>query len=665
MAAKSAGPATHRTGSCLVEAKTWPAIPPVSSFPADYPRSAVPVGASHAFRFSRELSAGIQAMVREEGATVYMALLGACAAMLHWYTGQEDVVIGSPMGLRERPEFESVVGPFVNVLALRLGMSDDPTFADLLTRARGAVLDAHAHRHVSFERLVEYLNPARSLDHAPVFQVAVVHHAPGAGDDRPISSGGALFDLSWFVHEADSEMKSVIEYRSDVYTRETIAGVAARLEAILSAAVADRHRRLSELPLVTSAELHRVLEEFNATGVELDAGPFARQFQRQVRTNPEARALSFEGMTLSYRELNARANRVARHLQSQGIGSGAVVGLCLPRSLQAVAALIGVHKSGAAYLPLDPDFPVQRLNFMIADSGARALVSNGPTPPGLDLPPFMKIVDLAVNAEAISAETAEDLDAGPAPTDLAYLIYTSGSTGRPKGVRVPHGALSNFLGAVRREPGMSPTDSLAAVTTLSFDIAALELYLPLLCGARIELIGRTEATNGKALAERLEASKCTLMQATPATWRMLTEAGWRPGPGFRALCGGEALTRELADALLARVDQLWNLYGPTETTVWSTAERVEAGVGPITIGRPLSNTRVYVMNRAGGPLPVGVPGEIWIGGAGVASGYHNRPELTSERFVPDLFRKFHGPAVPHRRLGALASGRTPGAPGPH
>jgi amino acid adenylation domain-containing protein len=612
-------------------------VPPLSTLPPDLPRSAEPRGTTHSFRFSRALSAGIVAMAREQGATVYMALVSACAAMLHWYTAQDDIVLGSPMGSRERREFERIVGPFVNILLLRIDLADDPTFAQLLQRARGAVLDAHDHRQVSFERLVQYLNPVRSADHDALFQVAVVFHsAGGSGGGNRIDSGGALFDLTWFVRENDGELTGGLEYRSDFYSAEMIAGVMTRLEAILTQAVADPARKLSDFSLVTPTESARVLTEFNATDRENDSATFAERFERRVAATPDAIAVSFDESTLSYSSLNERANRIARHLASLGVGPGVVVGLCIPRSLEMLAALVAVHKSGGAYLPLDPDFPAERLAFMLADSGARVVVANGPLPAGIQLPPGVSVVDLASSAARVEALAAGNLESKPGASDLAYLIYTSGSTGQPKGVCISHGALSNFLASMEREPGIGTGDTLAAVTTLSFDIATLELYLPLIVGARIALVPRDVAVDGERLLTLLRATSTTVMQATPTTWRMLIEAGWTGAPGFRALTGGEPLPPELAAALLPRVAELWNMYGPTETTVWSTVARVRSAQ-EITIGRPIDNTRTYVLDVARRLLPAGVAGELWIGGDGVAMGYHARPELTAERFVIDPF----------------------------
>jgi amino acid adenylation domain-containing protein len=307
-----------------------------------------------------------------------------------------------------------------------------------------------------------------------------------------------------------------------------------------------------------------------------------------------------------------------------------------------VVALLGVQKSGGTYVPLDPDFPTERLEYMLTDSGARVLITDGEATAALHVASDVRIIDLGIEADRLSCLSDTNLTEGAGPKDAAYVIYTSGSTGRPKGVVVPHEALVNFLWSMKDRPGLYDGDVLAAVTTISFDIAALELYLPLLVGARIELVSRAAAADGEALAAQLNSSGATILQATPATWRLLVETGWRGAPGFRALCGGESLSRPLADAILERVAELWNLYGPTETTVWSTLERIEAGSEAITVGRPIANTQVYVLDQAGQPVPVGVSGEIFIGGVGVALGYHDRPELTCERFIDDPFSRVSG-----------------------
>jgi amino acid adenylation domain-containing protein len=613
------------------------ASPALCVFPPDrVPGPSDVAGATFSFSWSVELSNQIRALARAAGATVYMVLVAACAVILRAHTGHDDIVLGSPMGTRERREFESIVGPFVNVLLLRLDLAGDPTFAELLRNARDAVLDAHAHRDVPLELLIERLRPARTFDHPPLFQVAVVLHNAAAAPVEPIHSGGSIHDLTLYVRDGSHGLEGGIEYRSDLYTRETIDRIGRHLEAVLAAVVADPSVRISGVNLLSATERRRIVETFNATAVDIDRATVPAQIERQVALSPDACALRFSGAELSYTELNSRANQLARQLETLGVGPGALVGVYLERSAELVVALLGIQKSGAAYLPLDPAFPTERLSFMLRDSGVVLVITANGATAALDLPDGVRSLDLATAAATLNGMNATDLPAAVALGDLAYVIYTSGSVGRPKGVRISHGALSNFLGSMRREPGLAAGDVLAAVTTVSFDIAALEIYLPLLVGARIELIARDVATDGGALAAQLDACGATLLQATPATLRLLVDAGWAGRPGLRVLCGGESLPPDLAIAVHGRVAELWNLYGPTETTIWSTVCRVWPG-DPISIGRPIANTRVYVIGNGGQPVPIGMPGEIWIGGAGVAMGYHGRPELTAQRFVPDCF----------------------------
>jgi amino acid adenylation domain-containing protein len=605
-----------------------------------------PTSGAFRFRWDKEFTARLRGLAQTRRCTLFMVLLSALAVLLRAATGRGDIAVGTSLGVREHTDLESMIGAFVNVVVLRLDLEDDPSFADLLVRARETVLDAHEHREVSFETLVERLAPVRSLDFTPWFQVSVVMHNASADEPSQIYSGGIAQNMTWFTRETEAGLSMTLEYRSDLYHSDTIERLADRLETLLRAAIDDSSLPVSALPLMSPRERLLVTDGFNATRVTLDPIPMILQFERQAALTPEAIALRCQGAAVSYDALNRRANRIARHLVDFGTGAGVRVGVCLERSVDLLAVLLAVAKTGAAYVPLDPGFPAARLQYMVEHSGLTLLVVDGVWRPGGAA--SARIIDLTADASAIDARQATNLGTVPVGGDPAYIIYTSGSTGRPNGVVVSHAALANFLGAMLIEPGLSRSDILAAVTTVSFDIAGLELYLPLLAGGCVVLVPRALTTDGAALAALLVEESVTVMQATPATWRLLLEARWSGAPNFSAFCGGDVLTADLARPLFGRVGALWNLYGPTETTIWSTAGRVGADDDPVTIGRPIANTKVYILDAAGKPTPIGVPGEIWISGAGVATGYWRNPELTGKKFLPSPFAGQDGVGLIYR-----------------
>ncbi|HET9316179.1 MAG TPA: amino acid adenylation domain-containing protein, partial [Vicinamibacteria bacterium] len=619
--------------------------PEFLDLPADRPRppSQSHRGATHVFDLPPSLVGALRELSRGEGATLFMTLLAAFKALLGRLAGQDEVVVGTPVANRGRLELEGLIGSFVNAVVLRTDLAGDPPFRELLARVRQTALAAYAHQELPIEKVIEELRPQRSLAFSPLFQVMFTlqqditrpEELPGLALSLvEVPSGTAKLDLTVFLKERGQGLQGVVEYATDLFDPPSVARRMAQYRTLLEAVAARPDTRLSRLPLLTETERREVLVDWNRTELVLPEDAWVHeQVAAQARRTPEAVAVAAGRESRSYDELDRRADAVARCLQDSGVGPESLVGLFLERSPDLLVALLGVLKSGGAYLPLDPSFPAERLAHMLSDSGARTvLVSRalrGAVPPS--------------KAAAIVVEDATENGEGrPTPValqaeSLAYVLYTSGSTGRPKGVAVSHGALLNLLESVRREPGIRPEDTLCAVTTLSFDIAALEVFLPLLVGGRVVLADRETAMDGRALAALLEASGSTLMQATPATWRLLLDAGWPGSPRLTALCGGEALPRELAEALIPRVAALWNMYGPTETTVWSTCQRVESGSGPISIGRPFANTEAYVLDRHLEPAPMGVRGELYLGGAGVARGYLGQPELTAERFVPDPF----------------------------
>ncbi|MFP8962479.1 amino acid adenylation domain-containing protein [Streptomyces nanhaiensis] len=617
---------------------------PTLELPTDRPRPAVQAhrGATVTGELPGEVVRAVEELGRRTGATSFMTCLAAFGAVLHRWTGQDDIAVGTPVAGRDRPEVQDLIGFFVNNLVLRTDLAGDPTFERLLERVRGTCLDAYGHADVPFERLVERLAPERDLSRSPLFQVMFVFgNVPmphtGLGDLRTemlrTDPGTAKFDLFFALVPHGEGMRAVLEYDSALFERPTAERLLDHFRRLLTAAVADPGRRISELPLESEAEQRRLSEWGTGAARPAPVPPLPQQVARRAAAHPGRTAVTCGPRSLTYGELDERANRLAHHLVGAGIGAGALVAVALPRDADLLVTLLGVLKTGAAYVPVDPEHPAERVRFVLEDAGAAALITTEALRARLP-EPGGPVVLVDADADTIAGRSPATPGAGPGLGDPAYVIYTSGSTGRPKGVVVPHGALANLLAAMADEPGCAEGDVLAAVTTLSFDIAALELYLPLVTGARVEIVPAGEATDGERLAARLEDCGATVLQATPTTWRLLLDAGWEAaGRPFTALCGGEAMPPDLAARLAAAVPAVWNMYGPTETTIWSTAHRVRGDEDPVPLGRPIAGTTLRVAGPDGRRRPVGVPGELWIGGAGLAHGYLHRPELTAERFT--------------------------------
>ena len=614
-------------------------LPQLSSFTPDHARSveAAGTGATHDFVWSPALYDGVRALAREQNATVYMVMLAAMATILARNTGQTDVALGSPIGTRDLAELEGMIGPILNPLVLRFDLSDDVTFAEMVTRARTAVLDGHANQDVPFETLVQALNPDRSLGHSPLFQVAVVlHNSPAAGKGK-LHGGGAIYDVTLFAVERDGVMTGTFEYRSDLYDASTIAGIERQLQVLLTEVVRDSQLRVSRVPLLSATAAAELVAALTPPPSVVDRRPVTVQFAEAAALHANRVAVTAPDLTLSYAELDRRSSLIARALQNAGAGPGSFVALATDRSSAMVVAALGILKAGAAYVPVDLSYPAERVAFMLSDSGAQHVVTTHDalrTIRDITFPASVVYVDDVIVAATDAAPLS---NARPiAPDDIAYMIYTSGSTGVPKGVRVPHGALSNFLGAMRERPGIDLDDAVLCVTSMSFDISVLEVFLPLVTGARTIVATRDDASDGARLAKLIASSGATVVQSTPSGWRLLMNAQWAGGVGIVGIAGGESMPQDLARWMGERVKQVWNGYGPTETTVYSSMALLRDG-DAITIGTPVANTRIYVMDYAGNVLPIGAPGELCIGGDGVSAGYHNRAELTAERFLADPF----------------------------
>ncbi len=628
---------------------------PVLSLATDRPRPAYSTyrGSSISFSLGPDLARGLKDLARAEGATLHATLLTAFAALLGRFAGQEEVLLGSLSSGRTAAGFAGTVGYFVNPIVLRARLAGEPSFREALRRTRRSLLGALEHPDVPFARIVERLAPARDAARGPLVSAMFVLQQPHrakesvpfllAQEGARMRLGGlemesvafeerqARFDLDLMMAESDGDLAGFLQYSTDLFDRETAVRLAGHFRTFLEGIVRGPDLPLAGLPLLRDEERRRIVADWNRTATPLRRECVHHLFEARVADGPDRIAAADGREEVSYRELDRRANEVAERLRSLGAGVGTTVALMRERGVGMLAAVLGAMKSGTAYVPVDPALPAERIEYLLADSRASIVVSER----GIE------------KSGAVEGERR-----APTPEDLAYVLYTSGSTGQPKGVEVLHGAVVNFLDAMRRSPGLTADDRLLAVTTLSFDIAGLELLLPLAVGAKVVIASREDATDGAKLARLLETSGATAMQGTPATWQMLLRAGWRGDGRLKVLCGGEPLTRRLANELLARVVEVWNLYGPTETTIWSARERVQAGTGPVPIGRPIENTTLHVLDRHGEPVPIGVAGELVIGGAGLARAYRNRPALTAERFVPDAFAADPGARL--YRTGDLA-----------
>ena len=627
--------------------------PPRLALPTDRPRPPVQTfrgGLKH-ISFSPELTGKINDLNRREGVTMFMTLLAAFQTLLHRYSRQDDIVVGTSIANRNWIEIEKLTGFFVNTLPLRTSFSGNPSFRGLLKRVRDVSLVAYAHQDLPFEKLVEELQPGRDLNHQAIFQVMfILQNAPLTRLELPeltvellqVHNRTSKFDLLLSMIEQEGALHAALEYSTDLFDDATIDRMLRHFETLLEGAVEQLDTPIAELPLLTPEERQELLYEWNSSRAPLPVENCIHElFETSVARFPNKIAVRFEDESLTYQELNGRANQLARHLIRQGAGPGGVVSICVERSLDMLVAVLGVLKSGAAYLPLDPGHPPQRTSDILAD----ARVSLHLTDKKLKaekFEPLVKRVYIDAAAETISRESNANLSVNLSRLSLAYVIYTSGSTGKPKGVLIPHCAVTNFLRSMSIEPGMTDADVLYGVTTLSFDIAGLELLLPLTVGGSVVIANREAAADGMMLQRQLARYQPTIMQATPATWRLLIEAGWEGSDRLKILCGGEALPAELARELNKRGRQLWNMYGPTETTIWSTVDRIRSSEAKVTLGRPIANTQVYLLDSNLEPVPVGVPGDLYIGGDGLAYGYHNRPDLTAERFIPDPFADLPG-----------------------
>ncbi|WP_244237973.1 non-ribosomal peptide synthase/polyketide synthase, partial [Corallococcus terminator] len=668
------------TGPVLEEQARWwkdllQGAPPLE-LPTDLPRPAMQsyAGAAHRFHLPREVSEPLLAVGRREGATSFMVLMALFQALLSRYSGQEDFAVGTPIAGRTRPEVEGLLGCFVNTLALRAKLDGAPNFRELIARVKHQALGAYARQDMPFERLVDVLQAPRDLSRTPVFQAILnVINVPEAqttdgqglriGDvDVPVTT--SKFDLTLEVREQRDGLLCRLEYATALFDEATLARMAEHLTALAKAVTAAPDAPVADLPLLSTQAREQVLRGWNDTQVEFPRGSSLHQlFEAQAERTPDAIALQFEGQQLTYGQLDARANQLAHHLRIRGVGPETLVGVCLERSLEMVVALLGVLKSGAAYVPLDPSTPTERLIGMLEDTAAPVLLIQERFRNALPAH-AAHVIALDTEWDAIARQPISRPRALAGEDALAYVIFTSGSTGRPKGAMNAHAGIVNRLRWMQSRYGLTTEDTVLQKTPFSFDVSVWEFFWPLMTGAKLVLARPGGHQEPDYLTTLMAREGVTTAHFVPSMLRAFVEE-----PGLehltrlrQVMCSGEALPADLVHKAQARLPHatLHNLYGPTEAAVDVTSWECprDDALRVVPIGRPVANTRLYVLDRRNQPVPVGIPGELFIGGVQVGRGYWRRPTLTAERFVPDA----HGgtPGARLYRTGDIARWRTDG-----
>ncbi len=592
-----------------------------------------------------------------------MTLLAAFQTLLHRYTGQDDIVVGSPIAGRTRVEIEGLIGFFINTLVLRNDLSGNPTFRELLARVRKNALDAYTYQEVPFEKLVEELQPERDLSRNPFFQVMFqLRNYPAQSvslgdvniEEYEFGSDIAKFDLSVGLRDDVTGLGGSVEYRTDLFDQTTIERMIGHFQTLLEGIAANPEQRISALPLLTDPERQQLLIEWNDTKRDYPKDKCIHElFEAQVERTPDAIALVFEEQQLTYRELNNRANQLAHYLNELGVGTEVLVGICMERSLEMVTGLLAILKAGGAYVPLDPSYPKERLAFMIGDSQVPVVLTQSKFLehlPTLAIP--NRTVCLDTDWETMAQESAENPTSSAKAENLAYVIYTSGSTGNPKGVMVEHRSLGNYLCWFSKSPLAEKAVNLPVTTKLTFDASLKQLFPPLLRGNQICLVPDAVINQPAKLLEAIRGRDRFSLNCVPSLWNAVTDAidsdpDLVPPEALTSLLlGGESPSRQLLEKTFATFPGLdvWNLYGPTEATINATVAKLRPD-GPIIIGRPIGNTQVYILDPHLNPVPIGVVGEIHIAGDGLARGYWNRPELTKEKFIRNPFSETPGARI--------------------
>ena len=645
---------------------------PTLDLPSDRPRPPVQTfrGATHSFEVPAAVVTQLHAIRHEAGATLFMTLLAAFQTLLHRYTGQTDLILGTPIANRTRLETEALIGFFVNTLALRVNLGGNPSFKELLARVREVTLGAFAHQDLPFDRLVDELHIARDLSRTPLFQIMfALQNMPLPATELPglrlhlleANTATAKFDLTLFMTETADGLLGSVEYNSDLFDPATIQRITAYLLTLLNGIVYQPTAPIADLPLLTEANQRQLLIDWNNTALAYPTERCLHELvEAQAARTPDAIAVVCDEAHLTYSELNDRANQLACQLRQWDVGPEVLVGLCVERSPEMIVGMLGILKAGGAYVPLNPAYPQERLAFILEDTHASILLTQAAL---LERLPGQTARCFCLDRDwhTLSQVSAHDLSGTIAAQNLAYLIYTSGSTGRPKGVAIQHRQAVAFIHWAHQQFAHEYFTAVLAATSICFDLSIFEIFATLSCGGTIILVH-----NALQLSQLPAANRVTLVNTVPSAAKELLRSEGLPDTVRVINLAGEPLSQAIVEQLYQRptLEAVFDLYGPSETTTYSTCARRQAG-GRATIGRPIGNTQIYLLDSDFQPVPLGATGELYIGGEGVTRGYLHRPDLTAERYLPNPFSaEARRTPVPHRRSGPLSARRSDRISGP-
>ncbi len=616
------------------------------NFPVDHPRSELqsPAGAVQAFVISEPLAEKIKIFSRNNSVNTFASLLSAYYVLLHRYTYQTSIIIGLPLTNRRKDEHKEIMGCLMNIVPLGIDNIDEGSFIDLLASVREAMLEAHRNQEIPLEEIISHVNPPRTPGINPLYQTGFAFEPPmeinlNGIESTPLTfhGGGSQLELFLTMWETGETINGRIEYNTALFEGKTISGLIKNYLSLINELIDNSGKPVTGISIKEESIEPNDEEHQSGPACALSFSSINEMINEHTVNTPDKIAVMYKDIQLTYRELDEGSNQLAHHLISAGVTNESLVGVYIERSLEMLIGLIAIHKAGGAYLPLDPEFPAARISYMINHSKLKVIITQSMLLN--DIPETdAKIICLDSDSSAISEQKRLAPDCRINGDNLAYVMYTSGSTGQPKGVQITHSSVINFLTSMGKKPGITGNDRLLAVTTISFDISVLELFLPLSCGAATVILSKEVTMDGKLLIDAINRYNPTIMQATPTTWKILFSSGWQGSKTLKVLFGGETMPRDIAQKLSGSVSSVWNMYGPTETTIWSTCFQVIDPEEPVYIGSPFDNTYIYILDNNMQRVPSGVAGEIYIGGAGVARGYLHDSARTTERFLKDPFR---------------------------